>query len=211
MFGLAPAIVPDQSCQEGRLDSAILDLFGEGVTIEDIVRACAVPSGAQVVVNVGPNAVQIVASEGSFIRRMVRTFRRNGDVVEVEHVSLAVVNPGAGVGTRILARAVVGYESIGVQEIELYADGRPRTSRMGFYVWPLLGFKMDFLGELAGRVERAGFDSLNSHDLFLDYPIEGRAWWKEQGEPGHCRFSVMEHSNHRKLLDLYLRERGIHV
>jgi hypothetical protein len=211
MFGSAPVIVLDQSCNEGNLESGIANLFGEGVVISDIVHACAVPSDAQVEVSVGPNVLQIAASKGNFIRRMVRTFRRNLGVVDVEHVSLAVVNPAAGVGTRILARAVAGYESIGVQEIELYADGRPRTSRMGFYVWPRLGFKMDFFGELLFRVERAGFEALNSHDLFLDYPDEGSAWWKEEGEPGECRFSVTEHSNHRMLLDLYLKERGIHV
>lgn len=200
----------------GRLDylrrvrQEIETWFG-GPTLDDVISACGVPADAAVSVDVEEHCVQIKASGGAHIRRMVRTFRRRGTRIEVEHASLAVVEPGSGVGSRILARSVNGYRRLGVQEVEVYADGAPGTKTIGYYVWPLLGFRMKFEEHRAPTIRAAGFTANDSHDLFLSYPEEGPAWWKLEGWAGWCRFDVQEGSLHNDLLDLYLEKRGIDV
>ena len=133
------------------------------------------------------------------------------DEVEVYHDGMSVQNAGRGYGSRIFARAVVEYRSVGIRQIRTYAS--KGGINIGYYLWPRLGFNMALDPALKIRARLNGYADVDcTNDLFMKYEAEdAAAFWKAYGHGGEAHFDLTPKSIQSSVLDNYLTIKNIVV
>jgi hypothetical protein len=104
----------------------------------------------------------------------------------------------------MMANAVANAERMGIPYVNL--DAAKSTSENGYYTWARMGFDAPLGGEMRHALpsKLEGARSLN--DLMRR---PAAAWWKQNGERRIVSLSTDPNSVGRKIMDGYLKEKGL--
>lgn len=125
---------------------------------------------------------------------------------------------GQGLGAQVFSDEVQTLSKLGVDRIDTYAAGtgaQPGGAN-GYYTWPRFGY----VGELPDESLQALQSAVASGDVpssWAQYTTvqelmqtpEGRAWWKTNGSDIQVSFDLHPDSLSMRLLNAYLREKGL--
>jgi hypothetical protein len=200
-------------------------------SLADIAELTGAPDGTRIYVHrhsddqlyvSGTNPDVFLGRQGSYLTRTA-----NGEL-RLDRDFMVLANPGAGLGTRILATQVRAAERFGVSRITTDAGGSAAPTSLpfnGYYTWPRLGFSAQLEGEQidalkSARVLPQNFTgALSLNDLLYPDAASGQnwdagaaqRWWREHGEGTQMEFDVTPGSRSRQILENYLRERNIQL
>lgn len=204
----------------------IRHVFGQDVDRISLARLIAAPGGSEVVIERDEDEVRLSVTEPRIGLQMLRTLGRKGkDLVATQHlIEVDKDERKKRWGVRIVARQLNLYAAHGFARAEMLALGSKEGKSNGYFTWPYIGFRLVFSPEQLELVKDAGFEAVDTHQLFLGYPKEaeeteeteetelsGPGWWSRKGSSGHAVFNLRRGSYHWKILSQYLAERGIRV
>lgn len=178
-----------------------IETFGRALTHQDYLDMVGAPNGSDVTARwQGVDYLELVTTHPYYSHAQKRTLTAEYGELEMSNDLFETHgNAPPGVGSLVLQRQAEGLDRLGISTIKTHAAGNPGNIKyggyVGFYVWPRLGYDMDFeygtlsetLLETIGEDAPEAFGNAYSvRDLFK-IP-GGRQWWKENGWEGDMYF-----------------------
>lgn len=202
-------------------------VFGVSLGPDKLAALVAAPRGSQVLVSiqaasdVEPEIISVEVIHKQTGLFMNRSFYRTRNGLQVFHNGFFREGHPKGTGVRVLARAVREYRLRSVRIVTTMAGrnpdkngtwraGVPERREVGYFVWPELGFRIDFTKAIIDSLPEDYSGATNSHDLHEKGP-EALEWWRANGDTMGAYFDTAPASRHSRLLDTYLATNGIDV
>jgi GNAT superfamily N-acetyltransferase len=181
-------------------------------TLRDAASLAGAPDDALVVVGMiprhGRRAIQIRAANESASLRILLYQRFDWKpILENEQIDVVEGRRGRGTGTALLGRQVEQARRLGIAEIQGYAARNDRIGDVGYLVWPLLGFEGILPRDILDRLPSSLSGARKLSDLFRT--VEGRQWWRENGDSIPVVFDLGPRSRAVRWLRAYLRGKGL--
>jgi hypothetical protein len=202
-------------------------LFGRNISEQELGKMFGMPDGATFEVNYNPNTprknefFEVQLEDHKWIQTMERYIYKD------EHGEIAIKNSlfymkqdanqnnlgPKGFGTRVFAQQVQQSRASGVNYIKTYAsrldyDPKENRSENGYYTWARLGYNAQlpdrFKARLLTMPQYRGVTTTNQL-----MARGGAALWKEHGSGTQSIFSLDRGSTSLRILNSYLRNRGI--
>lgn len=202
--------------EEGAVELA-RQLFGRGVSDEELAAAAGALDGAVVDVSVRMNGRELhVEITHPLIAEQRRGFRlnENGDLCIWNHRFDKHIGAPKGVGLASFIRQVSGARQLGVKQIELYAAGNSQDVRdIGYFVWAIFGFDAPLTEREKWLLtpELAGAQTVN--EVINRGGHAGQQWWRDTGDSRKMIFDLDDRSSIRSsmmsVFKNYLRRKGL--
>ena len=180
-----------------------------GYQFTDRVAAAMVGAldGSRVVVRVHPSGdVTIKVSSDDFL--MYRRFMKENGKIIVSNDDFKAMSTGKGVGARVVGRQMEQLGALGIDRVELFAEGDKKNKDYnGYYTWPRLGYNAELTPYVKSKLPAPYNTVKDLHQLFA--MPGGAEAWKEHGSSRDMSFNPSPNSMHRQYLQAYLDVKGI--
>jgi hypothetical protein len=185
-------------------------LFARAVSDDELAAAVGALDGAALEVRVSRGDELLVTINHPWIVKQARRFKRDRQGVlhlVNEHFEKRRDAP-AGVGIESFRRQVEGARRMGIQRIELWAQGELNdTSYNGYYTWARFGFDAPLsIPEQEKCLRATGQKAASLNDLAENRQLH---WWRAKGTARTMRFILDDDSRMMRIFKNYLKEKGL--
>jgi hypothetical protein len=156
----------------------------------------------------GRRAIEIQVG-GEAIGLRIWLYRRfdGKPILENDRFDVLEGRRGRGIGAGVFGRQVEQARRLGIAEIHGYAARDDRIGDVGYLVWPLLGFDAILPRVMLDRLPRDLSGARKLSDLVRT--MEGRQWWRQNGDSIAVSFDLAPRSRAVRWLRAYFRRKGL--
>jgi SPP1 gp7 family putative phage head morphogenesis protein len=196
--------------KKGRIPSTnqISKVLGRTLSADDLAELVGAQDGATVEIDAsdedqfGEVYVSVEHSSYTANRRIMSDGTISNDSFYVKTEA-----QGKGLGTKVFYEQVQAAVKHGFTYIETTAEKGPTSN--GYYTWPRLGYDTEVVAISKASPVRKKLDSMGVERVSdLMKTLEGRKWWKANGDTIDLRFDLKEGSLSRKALETYVNAKA---
>lgn len=192
-------------------DSKVAYTIG-GVTVDATVaaRLTGALDGSKITLDIVDEVSARFTVEHSFFNEPasweIQQYEPDGSILLTYNIVLKPEHCNKGFGVRMFAHEAYTAKALGLSEIMLQAAGKVNSKYNGYYSWARYGFDNDLEQEERDVLPPKLRGALTVQDLMKT--VDGRAWWKENGQTKLMSFCLSETSQWN-VLESYLVEKGV--
>jgi SPP1 gp7 family putative phage head morphogenesis protein len=221
-LAVTPALHPPQDLRDAvtqKYFNGVVDVHdpdglmtAHGFDAAIIAKMTGAPDGSVISIYKADDAIEFNITNALFDEAMARRIMEYAGGIRVmmnDNFNIKPQFQRQGIGARSFARQVSELAESGFARIETYAAGSYRNDLglNGYDTWARLGYDAPLTAEEIAGLPEALQTARRVQDLMATEA--GRAWWEIHGNGRAMIFDLSEESRSRRVLDDYIKQKGI--